>query len=67
MKNNLKEVRKKIGLTLEDLANLCGVSKSQLHDLEQQDGAEPRITTAYSISAATGSSIHYLWPEPEQL
>lgn len=62
MKNKLKELRIGANLTLDHLSELSGISKSQLHDLEKQDGGCPRLYTAYAISRVLCEELNYIWP-----
>ena len=63
MKNNLKQIRKEAGLTLDELGGMCGVSKSHIHGLEKEDGSAPNITTAYIISCVLGKTVYEIWPD----
>lgn len=47
--SNLKEIRKKKGLSLEQVSNLTSISKSMLSQLEHGD-VNPTITTVYKLS-----------------
>ena len=64
MKNNLKRFRKEAGLTIQQLGDKAGVSKSQICDL-QNDEANPTIRTAAKIAKALGidrAEIFIIWP-----
>jgi len=61
MKNNLKKYRLRHGHTLKELSDICGVGKTSLHDLEKQDGAVPKISTAYKICKAFNCSVYAIW------
>mgnify|MGYP001953264128 CR=1 FL=1 len=63
MKSNLKKIRQDAGLTLEGLGDMCGLSKSHLHDLEKATGSAPKITTAYAIACVLGKSVYDIWPD----
>jgi len=58
--NNLKRFRMNDKLSLQALADICGMSKSNLHNLEK--GSEPRIFTAYALSTALGVGVYSIWP-----
>lgn len=64
MENILKKIRHKQGLSLEMLSEMCGVSKSQIHELEKQDSHCPKLITAYAISMALSETVLYIWPNP---
>jgi len=60
--NKLKKIRKDSGLTLVQLSNLCGVSKSRLSELEH--GKTPSLDTAYKIGNFFSVTVYDIW-EPE--
>lgn len=59
--NNLKMLRENMAYSLQDLAELCGVSKPQLHVLEKPD-ANPTIQTAYKIASVFNVPVTDIWP-----
>ena len=67
MKGNLKEFRIEAGLTLQGLGDMCGITKSHMHDLEKEDGSAPKITTAYAISKVLGKSVYDVWPDTTEI
>jgi transcriptional regulator with XRE-family HTH domain len=60
--NNLKDIRKKAGLTLEALSLKCESSKGGLHDLES-GVSQPTIARAYRIANALGVDVYRIWPD----
>jgi len=59
--NNLKMLRENNAYSLQDLAELCGVSKPQLHVLEKPD-ANPTLLTAYKIASVFDVRVTDIWP-----
>lgn len=62
MKNNLTKIRQEKGLTLEQLAKMCGKGKSAIWELEQQK-TEPKLRTAYIVSKVLDVGIFDIWPD----
>lgn len=60
--NNIKNLRKKAGLTQEEFSSLIGISRSYLGDLEN-DRRNPSIETIKKISKLLNVSIIYLLTE----
>lgn len=67
MKGNLKRFRKDAGFTLQFLGDMCGISKSHMYDLEQQDGCCPTLTTAYAIAKVLDKSVYDVWPDTAEI
>ncbi len=61
MRSNLRDLRIDANLTLKELADLSGLSKGQISQLET-GVANPRLNTAYAISTVLGVSITDIWP-----
>lgn len=60
----LKELRKAAGLSVQALANLCGLSRRTIEDIEAR--GDCRISTAYTICKALGCSLDdFFAPEEE--
>ena len=57
----LKELRKAARLSIQKLADLCGVSRRTLEDIEAR--GDCRISTAYSICKALGCSLDDFYTE----
>ena len=67
MKNRLKEIRKKVGLSQYQLARLSGLSQSTVSHIAR--GAFlPTIDSAYKIAAVLGVRVEELFvPEAREL
>lgn len=59
IRNEVKAVRRKQNMTLEELAAVCGISTSTLSDIEH--GAEPRVGNAIRLARALGTSVEEIW------
>lgn len=66
MKNNLKEMRIKKGMSLEQLGEMCGKGKGAIWELEQQK-SEPKLKTAYIIAKVLDVEVHEIWPNEVQI
>lgn len=58
---NLKQLRKDAGLSIQALANMCGVSRRTIEDIEAR--GDCRISTAYTICKALGCSLDAFYTE----
>lgn len=67
MRNNLQEFRKNAKLSLQGLGDICGLSKSHVHELEKSEGPCPRLSTAYAIAAVLGKSVYEIWPDTTEI
>ena len=56
MKNRVKELREKLGLTQEQLGNMVGTSRQAINAIETEK-FEPSIWLAYDISKVFGCPI----------
>ena len=63
VKNRLKEIRWKKGLSQEQLAIKSGVDKSVINHLEQNENATTDTTKAVKLAKALGTSINKLFPD----
>jgi transcriptional regulator with XRE-family HTH domain len=59
--NNIKELRKKQKITLQELADIVGTSKTNIWQIEKGIN-EPGITKAYKIANALKVSVFRIWP-----
>lgn len=57
----LKELRKSAGLSIQGLANLCGLSRRTIEDIEAR--GDCRISTAYVLCKALGCSLDDFYTE----
>ncbi|WP_429048948.1 helix-turn-helix domain-containing protein [Aeromonas hydrophila] len=55
--DNIKRIRRKAGMNQQELAERCGISKSQLSRLESGDQDNPLIKTIIPIATALGVSL----------
>lgn len=60
MKNRLKSLREKLGLTQEELGKLVGVSRQTINAIETEK-YEPSIWLAYDISKVFDSTIEEIF------
>ena len=62
--HNLHRVRKQKGLSLEKVADVTGVSKGMLHQIERGE-AQPTVTTLWKIATGLNISFSSLLKEDE--
>ena len=60
--NNLKELRKQAGLTLQEVADKACTSKSHIFGIEN-NGSEPSVYLAYRIAKAVKKPVIKVFPE----
>ncbi len=60
MKSNLKEYRKRAGLTIVELAAVSGVNSHTIWVLENEPN--PTLKTAYAIAKVLGLKVEEIWP-----
>ena len=65
--NNLKKMRENTGLTLQQLADSSGSTKSYIWELEKNPSKNPGIKTAYRIAAVLGVSVYDIWPDETEI
>ena len=65
MKNNLKSLRNAAGLSLEELATLCRMTKGGIWELEK--GANPSLRRAYIISTVLDLPVYEIWPDETEI
>ena len=58
--NKVKQERKLLGLTLQALGDLCGMSKSSVWEIENDRVPRPSAESVFSLSRALGVSMEYL-------
>lgn len=66
MESNLKNIRNAKRLSLQALGDMCGITKSHMHCLEN-DKSLPRIDTAYGIAKVLGHSVYNIWPDTTEV
>lgn len=60
VENKVRDRRKELGMTLEQLSAASGVPISTIAEIEK--GVEPKITTAQHIADALNKTTDELWP-----
>lgn len=63
--NNLREVRKEKGLTVEKLAKMTGSAKSYISDLENNVIRDPSLGKARLIALALRVEVESIFPRGE--
>ncbi len=66
MDNKLKKIRKDTGLTLQELADMYGGTKSHCWALERGDST-PTLSTAYAIAKVLDSDVYAIWPDTTEI
>jgi len=66
MNNNLKTFRESAKLTLQELADMYGGTKSHCWALEKGTSA-PTLPTAYAIAKVLGRSVYMIWPDETKI
>ena len=57
----LRSLRKSQGLSIQALANLCGLSRRTIEDIEAR--GDCRISTAYTLCKALGCTLDEFYEE----
>ena len=55
--DNIKRIRKESGVSQQELAERCEISKSQISRLESGEQTNPQIQTIVAIATALGASL----------
>ena len=55
--DNIKRIRRDAGISQQELAERCGVSKAQISRLESGEQTNPQIQTTVAIATALGASL----------
>lgn len=66
MENHLKRYRKNAGLSLQELAEMYGGTKSHCWALEKGTSV-PTITTAYAIAKVLDKTVYMIWPDKTKI
>lgn len=61
MKNNLRKIREKRGLTQEELANKSGISRVTISKLESQGTGEIKLSTMQALGRALSASMEEIF------
>jgi DNA-binding XRE family transcriptional regulator len=54
MRNTIAAERKRLGLSLQEVADRAGITKSHMWELEQGNSVNPTVWTVYGLSKALG-------------
>ncbi len=60
MKNRIKELRKRSGISQEELAKLCGVSRQTINAIEN-DKYDPSLSLAFCLAKTLGVTVDELF------
>lgn len=60
MKQTIAAARCDFGMSLQDLADRAGITKSHLWDLEQGRSLNPTVKTIHGLAEALGQTFAYL-------
>ena len=60
MKNTIREKRKQLGLSQEELARRCGVSRQTINAIENNK-YDPTLSLAFSLAAEQGTTVDELF------
>lgn len=66
MNNNLKQFRKEANLSLQNLADMYGGTKSHCWVLEKGTNA-PTLPTAYAIAKILNKTVYDIWPDETEI
>jgi DNA-binding XRE family transcriptional regulator len=64
--NNLKQIRKDLGLSGAELARLSGKSKSYIWEVEKGSYC-PSLNTAYAVANVLGKTVYDIWPDKTEV
>lgn len=65
MKNYLRAYRQNAGLTLQELGDMAGTSKSHIHAMEKD--SNPTLRLAYAISRVLDAQVYDIWPDTTEI
>lgn len=60
MKNRIKELRKRSGISQGELAKLCGVSRQTINAIEN-DKYDPSLSLAFCLAKTLGVTVDELF------
>lgn len=63
--NNIKEIRTCKGYTIQELADMAGLSKAYIWGLENKNNS-PTIRVAYAISAVLDMDVYDVFPDENE-
>ncbi|WP_339272422.1 helix-turn-helix transcriptional regulator [Paenibacillus sp. FSL W8-0426] len=64
MKNKIRDIRKRMKLSQEDLAIKCGVTRQTINAIEN-DKYDPTLTLAFKLSVQLGTTVDQLFTYEE--
>jgi len=60
MKNRIRELRKAMKLSQEEVAKLCGVTRQTIHAIENNK-YDPTLTLAFKLAKQLGTTVDALF------
>ena len=60
MKNHIRETRKEAGLSQEELASRCGVSRQTINAIENNK-YDPTLSLAFALARELGTTVDELF------
>ena len=64
MENCIRDLRKAAGVSQEELAKQCGVSRQTINAIENNK-YDPTLSLAFSLAAALGTTVDGLFTPPQ--
>lgn len=64
MDNRIRELRKAAGVSQEELAKRCGVSRQTINAIENNK-YDPTLSLAFSLAGALGTTVDGLFTPPQ--
>lgn len=64
MENQIRALRKERGISQEDLARRCGVSRQTINAIENNK-YDPTLSLAFSLAGALGTTVDGLFTPPQ--
>lgn len=64
MENQIRVLRKEKGISQEDLARRCGVSRQTINAIENNK-YDPTLSLAFSLARALGTTVDGLFTPPQ--
>lgn len=64
MENQIRALRKERGISQEDLARRCGVSRQTINAIENNK-YDPTLSLAFSLARALGTTVDGLFTPPQ--
>ena len=64
MENRIRDLRKAAGVSQEELAKRCGVSRQTINAIENNK-YDPTLSLAFSLAGALGTTVDGLFTPPQ--